>query len=1770
MSKRILSLFTVFALCFSLLPVSAFAEGLEDGGIPAVQSDGAVAEVNGVKYDTLQEILDDGDEVEITLLDDVVEDIDIYASTTINMDGHSIIGNIGVYVGGLTLTGGIVDGTVTVDNTDDAFTITAPSDADFAITNGLDVISGSAYVSGAKIGVKTSLSFGGDELTISGSDRAVSLLGDPIIGNNVTLYGATDVDGDATLPTDYDEYTGTYTIYGTVAKKISTKQGGGITPEPTPATLKMTPESATVNAGETAEFTVTYDGTDALNAYVQKNGQDDTVDAVYDADTGKVIVTTTEEASGTYTIYVHEIDHASVQAKASLTIKPLVASDSAGNNYFDIESAIQDAPDGSTVTVVAVKKRLPVPDGVYVKAKDKGITLDLNGHSLDGYSINVGGYQKTGKLTVIDSSGGSGTVGLAVRDGGEMVFAPENVNTTLLQLEVYGGKIELRGGNILAGKWTFGSSTTLKLSDLLPSAGGYAYRYYRGGNAYGDWVKLAEAQSNTASTQFALAVMKCEHTDIDTDSNCCLYCGQAMAARNGISYYPTVEAALDKANANDTITLLKNSNESIKIRKNITINLNNYRSESNITIYSGSTLKLDGSGTVNIVQTGLTDLLPDQTAEDLIGGALDILSDGVIVSTLVVQQSPKPEMNLSKGTFYDITLSKNLEGSMTVNQLLADGYAFAYPDETVAKGNVIRLIGTVKVVEHKHKISSDGTCDCGFTCDHSNGFTEDGKCKDCGLQCPHTNVDTTTYICGTCNMQMVVRTEKEGAISYNADLADAMNNAEDGATVTLLMDTAPDEAVHIIDNKTVTLDLNGHSVNYNDTFGIGGTSLVDSNRKGKLIIKGKGDIKTGVTIWSSGVLDLSGWTGTEMYYLGVYGGSTVTGIPDNAHIELMSLSAWQSSDRCVVLNGGSFDSICWSNGSGEPEIMLGYLLEDGYAFQQTDGQLVSYTKTLNSSDDRISNVKVVKCTEHADSDSDGKCDYCNGQLAARVDVRNGGSYFYTDFQDAVDSIAASGVHTVTLLADATGSYTVTKGSGTTFKLNGKTVNEITCSGESNMAFNESGTVNSVIFKGSMARFNAGNQLFTINAITIKDGATWSSILPNTDAEMYGYLVYNSDQSAYKWYNAGMLEEFDTINNVKVRQLPVTKAPILRIDGQEIAEQSSISVNKSFVFSFESYVTNGWGSGVLFIQKDGDSAPTPENADGDWKIFTCSERTFDISQIGTYKVWAEVSKDGYTRTSKIYTLNVGADLNDAQIALKQFTYTPLPDEDDAEEFTAEIESVTLFGEAVPADAYTVSGETTGKDAGDYEITITANPGSDYIGSKTVNWTINPCVLSDIDASMYRSYDGTTVVTADSIGKNNYPPHFFYNHCPAGGIALKYGEDYSISTVDAKFWGSDVGEHGVVSFVVELKNSNYIFKDEDDNYVKSKTVNQDMYIVQADLPADCEPDTGSLVVRNGVAHDYSFNVSGLLKELPKPQKYGSITYSVEDDSSLNADYYDKTAAIDNDGNLTLPIKEFNTTAEGDIGTVRIKVSAKNYKDFYITLNVSANNRIVLTGEPTLDKNEITYGDTIGSIGLSGNMYDSVNKVEVEGTFTWNSADSVPSAGTWLAGWTFKPTGDNAYMYAAAGGDSRFNVKKADLTAGKIADGADYEAPAAVDGIVYDGQSHELITAGTTSISTTKMQYKLGEDGDWKDTVPTATGAGEYEVYYKVVGDKNHNSTEEQKITCNIAKRRVTISNKPGDEGYKTEYMYGDIIQEPDKSNFDITGSEDGSVISFKWIG
>ena len=85
-----------------------------------------------------------------------------------------------------------------------------------------------------------------------------------------------------------------------------------------------------------------------------------------------------------------------------------------------------------------------------------------------------------------------------------------------------------------------------------------------------------------------------------------------------------------------------------------------------------------------------------------------------------------------------------------------------------------------------------------------------------------------------------------------------------------------------------------------------------------------------------------------------------------------------------------------------------------------------------------------------------------------------------------------------------------------------------------------------------------------------------------------------------------------------------------------------------------------------------------------------------------------------------------------------------------------------------------------------------------------------------------------------------------------------------------------------------------------------------------------------------------------------------------------------------------------------------------------------------------------------------------------------------------------------------------------------------PTAVANLVYTGDSLNLITAGVVDGGT--MQYKLGVDGIWSSEIPTATNAGEYTVYYKVLGDDSHIDLiddEKQQLTVTIAKADAQVT-------------------------------------------
>lgn len=82
----------------------------------------------------------------------------------------------------------------------------------------------------------------------------------------------------------------------------------------------------------------------------------------------------------------------------------------------------------------------------------------------------------------------------------------------------------------------------------------------------------------------------------------------------------------------------------------------------------------------------------------------------------------------------------------------------------------------------------------------------------------------------------------------------------------------------------------------------------------------------------------------------------------------------------------------------------------------------------------------------------------------------------------------------------------------------------------------------------------------------------------------------------------------------------------------------------------------------------------------------------------------------------------------------------------------------------------------------------------------------------------------------------------------------------------------------------------------------------------------------------------------------------------------------------------------------------------------------------------------------------------------------------------------------------------------------------APTAKTGLVYNGAAQALVNAGSTTAGT--LQYSL--DGNtYGTTVPTGTNAGNYTIYYRVVGDANYNDVAAQSLTATIAKATPTVT-------------------------------------------
>lgn len=117
-----------------------------------------------------------------------------------------------------------------------------------------------------------------------------------------------------------------------------------------------------------------------------------------------------------------------------------------------------------------------------------------------------------------------------------------------------------------------------------------------------------------------------------------------------------------------------------------------------------------------------------------------------------------------------------------------------------------------------------------------------------------------------------------------------------------------------------------------------------------------------------------------------------------------------------------------------------------------------------------------------------------------------------------------------------------------------------------------------------------------------------------------------------------------------------------------------------------------------------------------------------------------------------------------------------------------------------------------------------------------------------------------------------------------------------------------------------------------------------------------------------------------------------------------------------------------------TYRVTFTADGYsKSADITITITATNKIVPTGAPTLSAKTLTYGQALSAIKLSGKLHDNVNNKDVEGTFTWADGTVKPSVGSYEAAWKFTPTDGDTYT--EADGTVTITVNKATPTGDPI---------------------------------------------------------------------------------------------------------------------------------------
>ena len=1808
MKKRVLSLLMALTLCLTTLPTAVFADVTENG-----EGSGGthyVAESGGTQYETVQEILNNMEEGEITLLDSVTEDLTVYAATTIHMNGHSITGNIDA-TDSLTLNGGTVDGTVKVGG--GTLNMTAPAEAEAAITGGLNVVSGSASVSGAKVGVKGTLYFDGKDMLISGAVKAVELdsAAEPAAK---TLYGSATVNGDTAAEAGFD--TDTYKVGGEIAKKLTNKQVGSTTPAAPSLTLTETSKSLT--AGKTAVFTANYTGTDTLNAYVQGNAVNGyfTISQKNNGDgTYTVSVKIDEETpGGTYTLFVHEVGNTSVQASATITVTGLPdAAEVNGKQYKSLPRTLNAARDGDTVKLLA--NHVTDADALNALGEDftfeqyasivpvvtKTLTLDLNHKTVDylevGFSETNEETQKketlaTGNLTVTGEAaygrisnlmfmagaldirsgeiGGSGCAGLFCDANSGSVTVS---NGTVYGLTVFeGASVTVNGGSKHAGEWVVASGAALNITDgtfgdvqftrngtIAISGGTFqsiksyiaeelqplmslldtqkVYAFYKGDDVQdGNATELADVtvkeHTHTMVDNKCACGFSCTHKDtdgtsaIDKDGKCAV-CGTQFAAGIGETYYTDVPSALDAAAGGQTITLLANGTlpYGIYASKTLTLDLNGHS-------LSGHSLNVGGSTATGQALTGNLTVIDSSGGNGAVG--VTVRDGGTLVfdpendSTTLLQLEVwggKVELHGGKILRKDLRLNN----SITLGDLLPRNAGLAY-----YRGD------TQLTLEE----AASKTCDLVVkSCAHGgkNGF------------------DETATACPYCNAPAVAETalnngEGSRLLRRFANLQTAIDADRDGgATLQLLADVTGDYTIN--GTQDTGLDLNGHSIKGTVTVkaAAGSNTTTLSNTKNtttasidKVVaykgaklagskypaVIGELTLAEGAT-WKNILNDTAlGYKvlnadGTHKWYArdDVKGSQLnnviINRLPITSKTLSLKVAGKNLPGNSPKVERGTTVQLCASCNAKDVTVEFSILKKGettpitltkpsyadrkytkDYSFDTIGEYTIYFTATkdgysVTSSHKQLTVTKAAIPTSAITAPAanaltyngseqllvtKGSVDAKYGEMQYRLGTSGGfstatptaadagtytvyykvvGAEGYNDtaaksIKVTVSPVKIKGICNVTSVSktydgsasvtlpkanlaflDAAGNmisfpesaYTITDARFTTRQDDFAYEDSPDAGTKETISFTLTLTDSNYVFEGEAANVRSDNFNFTSNDDRFKiDQATvtpaeitlfvyndvaktytldLATLLPElTPGCDYGKIKYRGcdyhfTDSTYLDSNNGMFVSNEGILTLPIvaahsadvnKQIGTITAPVVTANYQQFELTIKVVIGEKITpVKSDDFKISATGityrqtleNSTLAVEGTMKDPTTGKEVPGTFAWLNKYDRPINTGDV--YFDWTFTPAEGYEEYAAVTDI-VKVPVAPKSIEGAAITLEAASLEYNAAEQSPKITGVTLEDWDETRITYVIKSGGSATDVSD-RIPLTIEGTGNYTGTATVEWKITPKTVTPTMKVASCTYTGDALEPAVTLEDGDAV-------IPEGEYTVEYSNNTNAGT-------------GRVT-IKDVEGGNYV--------IQGST--QDFPINKADAPTNIQ--NGTLNVINGTYLTYTYDFQQLLPAAPHGD-YGTVRYDLGNrqtaiNFTAHGYYIDPEIAEFEGSKLTLVgLYAKDGTATGQIGTATVKVTTTNYKDFKLTLVLNAINRITPVADGSITASKITYGQTLSESRISGTMKDPTTDAAVEGTFAWQLPDDTILDASTLGhdiGWKFTPKDGNAY--------------------------------------------------------------------------------------------------------------------------------------------------------------